>query len=80
MFKVLIAEDEEIERTALRTLLDRGYGSEIEIVGEACTGRDAIDFSRRLKPHIVLMDIHMPVLDGLEGPRSSGRPYRILLS
>lgn len=62
--KVLIAEDEYITRQGIRNMID--WNAEgFEIVGEACNGQDALDLAEKLKPHIVLTDIVMPIMDGL---------------
>jgi len=66
VLKLLIAEDEALERKALRFLLDKYFSESIEVVDEVNNGRDAVDIARSLKPHIILMDIHMPIMDGLE--------------
>ena len=66
MLKLLIAEDEALERRALRFLLDKHYSHCIQIVDEVSNGRDAVERSLLLRPDIILMDIHMPILDGLE--------------
>lgn len=62
--RVLIAEDQEIIRKSLRIVLS--LEPDIEIVGTAENGRDAVDQVNVLKPNLVLMDIHMPVMDGVE--------------
>jgi DNA-binding NarL/FixJ family response regulator len=62
--KVLLADDHVLVRAGLRALLERLPG--IEIVGEADDGREAIRLVKALNPHIVLMDISMPGLNGLE--------------
>lgn len=66
VLKLLIAEDEALERKALRFLLDKYFSESIEVVAEVSNGRDAVDRALSLKPHIILMDIHMPIMDGLE--------------
>ena len=65
--RILIADDHEVIRRGLRELLESR--PEWEIVGEADTGRDAVEKARRLKPTIVIMDIGMPELNGLEATR-----------
>lgn len=66
MLKLLIAEDEALERKALHFLLDKHYSQCIEIVDEVSNGRDAVERALSLRPDIILMDINMPILDGLE--------------
>ncbi len=63
MIRVLIAEDHKVVRQGLRFLLDQETG--IEVVGEAADGATAIEAIRRLKPDVVLLDLFMPVMDGL---------------
>ncbi len=64
--RVLLADDHALFRDGLRSLLEaRG----VEVVGEARNGREAIDQTRRLNPDVVLMDLHMPELDGLAATR-----------
>lgn len=65
--KVLLAEDHIIVRKGLRSLLDRE--ADIEVVGEADNGQQAVEKAQLLQPDIVLMDITMPVLNGLEATR-----------
>lgn len=65
--KVLLAEDHQIVREGLRFLLESE--GDIEICGEAETGRDAVKMAKELEPDIVLMDIAMPHLNGLEASR-----------
>jgi DNA-binding NarL/FixJ family response regulator len=64
---VLLAEDHTIVREGLRALLDAQ--GDIEVVGEAQTGRQAVQLTKRLRPDVVVMDIAMPLLNGLEATR-----------
>jgi len=64
---VLLADDHTIVREGLRTLLE-GEG-DIRVVGQAATGREAVALARKLRPCVVVMDIAMPVLNGLEATR-----------
>ncbi len=65
--RVVIADDQELVRTGFRAILNSE--PDIEVVGEAGDGRQAIEAAGRLRPDVVLMDIRMPVLDGLEATR-----------
>ena len=65
--KVLVADDNMRARFGLRTLLS--LRPEIEVVGEATNGLEAVDMVQDIQPDVVLMDIRMPLLDGLEATR-----------
>ena len=65
--RVLLADDHAFVRRALYLLLDE---PDIEIVGEAATGREAVALTRTLQPDLVLMDVSMPDLDGIEATRA----------
>jgi DNA-binding NarL/FixJ family response regulator len=65
--RVLLAEDQALVRAGFRVLLE--LDGDIEIVGEAANGEEAIELVRRWRPDVVLMDVRMPVLDGLEATR-----------
>jgi DNA-binding NarL/FixJ family response regulator len=71
MIRVLIADDDHLMRAGLTELLSGE--PEIEVVGQATTGREAIDRVRRLSPEVVLMDVRMPDLDGIEATRELTR-------
>jgi DNA-binding NarL/FixJ family response regulator len=64
---VLVADDQSMVRAGFRMLL--GGEDDIDVVAEAANGREAIDKAARFKPNVVLMDIRMPELDGLQATR-----------
>jgi DNA-binding NarL/FixJ family response regulator len=64
---VLLADDHAVVRDGLRALLE--IESDIEVVGDAATGREAIQLTKKLRPVVVVMDIAMPLLNGLEATR-----------
>src|SRR5579872_4978456 len=81
MIRILIADDHGIVRTGLKLLLDRI--SEMEVVGEAADGREAVRLAAELQPDIVIMDIAMPLLNGLQAAqviRENARTGVIFLS
>jgi DNA-binding NarL/FixJ family response regulator len=65
--RVLVVDDQALFREALATLLE--VRPEIEVVGEAANGAQALDRVATLRPDVVLMDLHMPVLDGIAATR-----------
>ena len=65
--RLLIADDHALVRQGLRGILERE--PDIEVVGEAHNGREAVDLCRALGPNLVLMDVRMPEMDGLEATR-----------
>jgi DNA-binding NarL/FixJ family response regulator len=67
MTSVLIADDQALVRVGLRKILETE--PETTVVGEASNGEEALTEARRLRPEVVLMDIRMPVLDGIEATR-----------
>src|ERR1700756_5163313 len=68
---ILIADDHMVVRQGLRALLTTEQ--DFEVIGEAETGRQAVEMARRLHPSVVLMDIVMPSLNGLEAARQITR-------
>ncbi|MFJ6929292.1 response regulator [Streptomyces nigra] len=67
MIRVLLADDQSLVRAGFRALLDAQ--PDIEVAGEAADGEEAVRSVRELRPDVVLMDIRMPVLDGLAATR-----------
>lgn len=66
-YKVLLADDHKIVRDGLRTLLDKN--AEVRVVGEAENGRIAVQLAKKLAPDIVILDVAMPDLNGMEAAR-----------
>jgi PAS domain S-box-containing protein len=67
VIRVLVADDHEVMRKGLVGILEQQEG--IAIVGEACDGRQALEEARRLKPHVVIMDVSMPGVNGVDSTR-----------
>lgn len=70
--RVLIADDQDIIRAGLTTILDGQ--PDIEVVGQAADGQEAVALARRLRPDVCLFDIRMPHLDGVEATRQLAGP------
>ena len=70
--RVLVADDQELIRTGLRMILDAQ--PDIEVVGEAADGREAVTLARELRPDVCLFDVRMPEVDGIEATRALAGP------
>jgi DNA-binding NarL/FixJ family response regulator len=78
--RVLLADDQALVRSGFRMILDAR--PDLEVVGEAGDGREAVELAARLRPDVVLMDVRMPGVDGLEATRrivASGSATRIIV-
>jgi DNA-binding NarL/FixJ family response regulator len=70
--RVLICEDQALVRTGYVTILSSP--PDMTVLGEATNGREAVEMARRLRPDVIVMDIRMPVLDGIEATRELAGP------
>jgi DNA-binding NarL/FixJ family response regulator len=68
--RVVVADDQALVRAGFRVLVDSA--PDLQVVGEAADGAEAVELARRERPDVVLMDVRMPLLDGLEATRRIG--------
>lgn len=66
-YRVLLVDDQELVRAGIGTIL--GLQPDLEVVGEAGTGRQGVELARQLQPDVICMDVQMPDMDGLEATR-----------
>jgi DNA-binding NarL/FixJ family response regulator len=80
MTTVLLADDQALVRVGLRTILE--HEADLTVVGEAADGLEALELARRHRPDVVLMDVRMPGVDGIDATRrivQAGIPSRVLV-
>ena len=68
MLTILLADDHNIVRQGLKLIL--GAHADLRVVGEAANGKEAVDLAQQLKPDVILMDVAMPEINGIEATRS----------
>jgi len=80
--RVLVVDDEALLRTAFSSLIDAE--DDLDVVGEAADGHQAVELAARLRPDVVVMDVRMPVMDGIEATRQitgdQGGPRVLILT
>ena len=73
MINILLVDDQNLIRQGLKALLE--LEADLQIIGEAENGQVAIDLTRTLQPNVVLMDIRMPIMDGVTATREICRQF-----
>jgi DNA-binding NarL/FixJ family response regulator len=77
VIRVALADDQELVRTGFRLIVSAE--PDLEVVGEAANGREAVELVRARRPDVVLMDVRMPVLDGIEATRRVAAQTRVVV-
>lgn len=80
MIRVIIADDHHLVRQGIKALLESC--DDIEVIGEAATGHEAVELARQLNPHVVVMDIAMPRMDGSQASEQIldlGKPIEVVI-
>jgi DNA-binding NarL/FixJ family response regulator len=80
MIRVLLAEDHHLVRQGIRALLEKA--DDIEVIGEVENGQAAVDYAHRYKPDVVVMDINMPLLNGIQAAQqiqTANLPTRVVI-
>jgi len=80
MIRVIIADDHHLVRQGIKALLESC--DDIEVIGEAATGHEAVELARKLDPHVVVMDIAMPRMDGSQASEQIldlGKPIEVVI-
>ena len=68
MITIIIADDQKLFATSLKSVLEND-DKELSVIGIAGNGKEAVDLAGRLKPDLILMDVRMPIMDGVEAVR-----------
>src|ERR671914_341707 len=77
VIRVMVVDDNAVIRSGVKSLLESTDG--LEVVGEASTGKEAIERASELKPDVVLCDVRMPVMDGVEAAAKLSRSAKVLM-
>ena len=78
MIRILVVDDNAVIRQGVRSLLET-LADDIKVTGEAATGKDAIERARELRPDVILLDIRMPVMDGIEAAEILSKEFKVMM-